>query len=85
MRYLVTGGAGFIGTNLVKQLKTLGHEVRVLDNYIAGRHVDRVVDGIEYIEGDIRNIDDMKKAHPELIGFVCERSKGKFELDSMEI
>jgi nucleoside-diphosphate-sugar epimerase len=62
MRYLVTGGAGFIGTNLVKKLFELGHTVRVLDNYVAGRRTDRVVAGVEYIEGDIRNMDDVKKA-----------------------
>jgi nucleoside-diphosphate-sugar epimerase len=62
MRYLVTGGAGFIGTNLVKKLSELGHIVRVLDNYVAGRRADRVVVGVEYIEGDIRNMDDAKKA-----------------------
>jgi len=34
--YLVTGGAGFIGSNLVKRLVSEGHSVRVLDNYRAG-------------------------------------------------
>lgn len=57
-RYLVTGGAGFIGTNLVKQLLKDGHAVRVLDNFSAGdfaRFPDRQQPGVEYIRGDIRD------------------------------
>ena len=37
MKYLVTGGAGFIGTNIVIRLKKDGHDVVVLDNYCAGK------------------------------------------------
>ena len=59
--YLVTGGAGFIGTNLVKQLISEGHNVRVLDNYVAGKKPERFQQGAEYIEGDIRNMIDLKK------------------------
>lgn len=60
--YLVTGGAGFIGTNLVKELVAQGHQVRVYDNYAGGKFADRVVKGAEYIEGDIRNFDQLTKA-----------------------
>ncbi|MDP3963885.1 MAG: NAD-dependent epimerase/dehydratase family protein [bacterium] len=55
MRYLVTGGAGFIGTNLVKQLLAEGHEVFVLDNYAAGKKPERFQKGAQYVEGDIRD------------------------------
>lgn len=55
MRYLVTGGAGFIGSNLVKQLLVDGHEVTVLDNYAAGKKPERFHDGANYVEGDIRD------------------------------
>jgi nucleoside-diphosphate-sugar epimerase len=54
--YLVTGGAGFIGANLVKRLLSDGHQVRVLDNYAAGKFADRIQKGAEYIEGDIRDL-----------------------------
>ena len=62
MKYLVTGGAGFIGTNLVIQLLKDGHEVRVLDNYAGGRIEKRMQEGAEYIEGDIRDMDTLLRA-----------------------
>lgn len=62
MNYLITGGAGFIGTNIAKLLLENGHSVRSLDNYIGGRKEDRVLEGVEYIEGDIRNMDDLMNA-----------------------
>ncbi|MBI5728246.1 MAG: NAD-dependent epimerase/dehydratase family protein, partial [Candidatus Magasanikbacteria bacterium] len=55
MNYLITGGAGFIGANLVKRLIGDGHAVRVLDNYIAGKKPERFQAGAEYVEGDIRD------------------------------
>ncbi|MDO8499629.1 MAG: NAD-dependent epimerase/dehydratase family protein [bacterium] len=61
-KYLVTGGAGFIGTNLVKQLLADGHQVVVLDNYAAGKKPERIQAGAEYIEGDIRNEADLDRA-----------------------
>jgi len=60
--FLVTGGAGFIGTNIVKRLLKDGHNVRILDNYIAGKKEERFQDGAEYIEGDIRNMADVNRA-----------------------
>lgn len=60
-KYLVTGGAGFIGTNLVKQLLADGHQVVVLDNYAAGKKENRIQSGAEYVEGDIRKDDDLDK------------------------
>jgi len=62
MHYLITGGAGFIGTNLAIELLKQGHQVRVLDNYSGGKLADRFQDGVEYIEGDILNMDDLNKA-----------------------
>lgn len=55
MRYLVTGGAGFIGSNIVKTLVQRGDEVRVLDNFSTGRrqNLKDLESDIEVIEGDI--------------------------------
>lgn len=57
-KYLVTGGAGFIGANLVKKLLSDGHEVVVVDNYAGGKRKDRIFDGAEYINEDVG---DLKK------------------------
>lgn len=62
MNYLITGGAGFIGTNLAIELKKQGHMVRVFDNYAGGKIENRIQDGVEYIEADIRDIDALKEA-----------------------
>lgn len=62
MKYLVTGGAGFIGTNLVKELLGQGHEVVILDNYAAGKKPERMQAGALYVEGDICNPADLDKA-----------------------
>lgn len=60
--YLVTGGAGFIGTNIIIQLLSDGHTVRSMDNYSAGKMDKRLQAVAEYMEGDIRNMDDCRKA-----------------------
>lgn len=56
-KYLVTGGTGFIGSALVKQLVNKGYSVKVMDNNIRGAtsRLSSVLDKIEFIEGDIRN------------------------------
>lgn len=71
-RYLVTGGAGFIGTNLVKQLLKSGHTVRVLDNFSAGKFDDRLQKDAEYVEGDIRDFETVKKASVGVDGIFHE-------------
>ena len=57
MKYLVTGGAGFIGSNIARHLLQDGQEVRILDNFSSGRH-ENIADlegKVEMIEGDIRD------------------------------
>ena len=68
MKFLITGGAGFIGTNLVIQLLKEGHQVRVIDNYSGGKIANRFQAGAEYIEGDIRSKDDLNLAMAEVDG-----------------
>ncbi|HUV30675.1 MAG TPA: SDR family oxidoreductase [Acidobacteriota bacterium] len=57
MHFLVTGGAGFIGSNIVTALVDRGEQVRVLDNFSSGRqkNLAHVADQVEIIEGDIRD------------------------------
>ena len=57
MQVLVTGGAGFVGTNLIKQLLKEGHEVISIDNYSTGKEENHV-NGVKYINGDIYNLMD---------------------------
>jgi UDP-glucose 4-epimerase len=54
-KYLVTGGAGFIGSNLVEELLKRGDNVRVLDNFLTGRKQNLVpfLNDIELVEGDM--------------------------------
>jgi UDP-glucose 4-epimerase len=57
LRVLVTGGAGFIGSHLVKALVKAGHQVKVLDNLSTGsiENLADVLDAIEFIRGDVRD------------------------------
>lgn len=70
MHYLITGGAGFIGTNLVIELLKQNHQVRVLDNYAGGEFADRLQagSGAEYIEGDIRDKESLKRSLQDIDG-----------------
>lgn len=65
-KFLVTGSAGFIGSNLVEAILHLGYEVRGLDNFSTGKkeNVEEFLDNpnYEFIEGDIRDIDTCMSA-----------------------
>ncbi|MCK5126675.1 MAG: SDR family oxidoreductase [candidate division Zixibacteria bacterium] len=57
MNFLITGGAGFIGSNLAHALIKRGDSVRILDNFSTGRkaNIEPIMDKIEVVEGDIRD------------------------------
>lgn len=61
--YLVTGGAGFIGSNIVEELVKKGEQIKVVDNFITGRreNLEPFLGKIELVEGDIRNLNLMEK------------------------
>ncbi|WDF25222.1 SDR family oxidoreductase [Fusobacterium nucleatum] len=65
-KFLVTGGAGFIGSNIVEKILELNYKVRVLDNFSTGKkeNIENFLQNsnFELIEGDIRDIEVCKKA-----------------------
>lgn len=62
--YLITGGAGFVGSHLVHELIRYQQDVRVFDNFSTGtrQNLDSVSDRIELIEGDLRNLEHVRLA-----------------------
>ena len=63
-QYLVTGGAGFIGSHLVTRLVEEGHQVRILDNLCAGtlQNLAHLNDGVEFFQGDVADPEACAKA-----------------------
>ena len=66
MKILVTGGAGFIGTNLVKRLLKDGHTVISIDNYSTGLKSNHQFK-CEYLEYNIKSIYDYSFINPDII------------------
>ncbi len=62
-QYLVTGGAGFIGSHLAEELVRRGHHVRVVDSLITGKrsNLDHVP-GVDFLEGDLVDLDVARRA-----------------------
>jgi nucleoside-diphosphate-sugar epimerase len=63
-KFLVTGGAGFIGSNIVSTLLSKGHLVRVLDNFSTGKreNLNEFKNDIDLVEGDIRSYHIVRQA-----------------------
>src|SRR5262245_7214174 len=63
-KYLITGIAGFIGSNLAHTLIELGHEVRGIDNLSHGRleNLDGIIDEIDFRQADITSTEDIASA-----------------------
>ncbi len=57
MRYLITGGVGFIGSNIAAELVKKGEQVRIIDNFSTGamKNIAEFQSSIELIDGDIRD------------------------------
>lgn len=62
MKYLITGGAGFIGSHIANTLVKSGKKVRVFDNFSSGKRENLKDLDVEIIEGDLRNDDDIANA-----------------------
>ena len=63
MKVLITGGAGFIGSNLAKRLVQDGHSVVVLDSLLRGNKLDKeTYSKIQFVKGDVRDLEIVKEA-----------------------
>src|SRR6476646_4629367 len=61
--YLVTGGAGFIGSHLAEELVRRGHRVRVVDSLVTGKRANLDhIPGVEFMEGDLADLDAARAA-----------------------
>jgi UDP-glucose 4-epimerase len=61
--YLVTGGAGFIGSHLTEELVRRGHAVRVVDNLVTGKRQNIAhIPSVEFVEGDLADLDVARRA-----------------------
>lgn len=63
-QYLITGGAGFIGSHIATELVRQGHKVRILDNLATGKlkNITHLEGQVEFIEGDIRSLEVCQRA-----------------------
>ena len=79
MKYLVTGGSGFLGINLIRFLHAKGHQIRSLD--LVDFDYPDMNDKIEAIKGDIRDKETVKKA-VEGVRYSCSLCSGTSTLHS---
>ena len=84
-RYLITGGAGFIGSHLAQTLVAQGAQVRVLDNFSTGRreNLQPVESHVEIIEGDIRDLAQVHRAM-QGVDFVLHQAARVSVVESLE-
>jgi CDP-paratose 2-epimerase len=77
MRILITGGAGFVGSELAVRLAGKNHRVVVMDNLVrrgSETNLDRLArHGVQFVHGDVRNPEDFENLPPG-IEFVCDTS-----------
>ncbi len=66
MKYLVTGGAGFIGSHITRALLEKGNQVRVLDNFSSGKRENLKGLDVELIEGDLRDASKVAEAAKDM-------------------
>lgn len=81
---LVTGGAGFIGSNLCEFLsKDICNKVYSLDNYSTGT-IKNHIDGVTYIKGDTANINNLIKFNPSIVYHLGEYSRVEQSFEDIE-
>lgn len=94
-RYLVTGGAGFIGSHIVRALISRGKKVRVLDDFSSGReeNLESVSGSVEVIRGDVRSPENLDRSlagvthvfHQAAIGSVPRSIANPFDTQTANV
>jgi nucleoside-diphosphate-sugar epimerase len=84
-KFLITGGAGFIGSHIANRLAGDNHFIRILDNFSSGKmaNLESIIDKVEIIKGDICSMDDCVKA-TNGIDFVLHQAALRSVPKSME-
>lgn len=85
MKILVTGGAGFLGTNLCQRLVSQNHEVVCLDNLYTGKkeNIENLLkeDNFEFVEADIINEISLENDFDWIFNLACPASPPAFQAD----
>ncbi|SMH72282.1 NAD-dependent epimerase/dehydratase family protein [Candidatus Nitrosotalea okcheonensis] len=70
MKFIITGGAGFIGSHLAEFLSSKGHSVQIIDNLSSGKlaNLSKVLDQIDFLKFDILNYDKLREAVKDIDG-----------------
>ena len=71
-KFLVTGGAGFIGSNICRELISQGCFVRVVDNLLTGKksNLDSIIDKVDFIEADMGD-EEVARSHRSAADYVA--------------
>ena len=83
MKILVTGGAGFVGSNLIEKLVELGHTVTSMDNYSTGKFENHCK-GANYIPGNTWNIKKLINFKPDVVYHLGEYSRVEQSLEELD-
>lgn len=79
--YLIAGGAGFIGTNLVKYLINLGHKVTVIDNFSTSSKYKKWPENVEFIYHDIIDKIKLERCFDGIFNLACPASPIQYQKD----
>ncbi len=93
--YLVTGGAGFIGSHICRHLVERGERVRVLDDLSYGRleNLEEIMDQVEFVQGDVRDRDVVREVmqgvdfvvHEAAVASVARSVEDPLEVDRINV